>query len=61
MKTALQLSSTEDGYVFLLNPQVLDSRNEWEAWDFGNKLPGANRYRSFWDMMQNVYKRSFGS
>lgn len=61
MKTALQLSSTEEGYVFLLNPQVIDSRNEWEAWDFGNKLAGAHRYRSFWDMMQKVYKRSFGS
>lgn len=61
MKTALQISSTEDGYVFLLNPQIRDTRNEWEAWDFGNKLPGAYRYRSFWDMMQKVYKRSFTS
>jgi hypothetical protein len=58
MKTALQISSTEDGYVFLLNPQIRDTRNEWEAWDFGSKLPGAYRYRSFWDMMQKVYKRS---
>lgn len=60
MKTALQISSTEDGYVFLLNPQIRDTRNEWEAWDFGNKLPGAYRYRSFWDMVQKIYKRSFG-
>lgn len=60
IKTALQISSTEDGYVYLLNPQIIDNRNEWEAWDFGSKLPGANRYRSFWDMMQQVYKRSFG-
>jgi hypothetical protein len=61
MKTALQISSTEDGYVYLLNPEIIDSRNEWEAWDFGNKNAGAYRYRSFWDMMQKVYKRSFGS
>jgi SMI1 / KNR4 family (SUKH-1) len=61
MKTALQISSAEDGDVYLLNPQIIDSRSEWEAWDFGNKNPGAYRYRSFWDMMQKVYKRSFGS
>jgi hypothetical protein len=61
MKTALQISSAEEGDVYLLNPQIIDSRNEWEAWDFGNKNPGAYRYRSFWDMMQKVYKRSFGS
>ncbi len=59
MKTALQISWDEDGYVYLLNPQIIDSRNEWEAWDFGSKLPGAYRYRSFWDMMQSVYKRCF--
>jgi len=59
MKTALQISFTQDGYVYLLNPQIIDSRNEWEAWDFGNKLPGAYRYRSFWDMMQKVYQRCF--
>ena len=58
MKTALQISSTEDGDIYLLNPQIIDSRNEWEAWDFGNKNPGAYRYRSFWEMMQEVYKRS---
>lgn len=59
MKTVLQISNAEDGYVYLLNPQIIDSRNEWEAWDFGSKLPGAYRYRSFWDMMQSVYKRCF--
>ena len=59
MKTALQISWDEDGYVYLLNPQIIDSRNEWEAWDFGSKLPGAYRYRSFWEMMQSVYKRCF--
>lgn len=61
MKTALQISSTNEGDVYLLNPEIIDSRNEWEAWDFGSKNPGAYRYRSFWEMMQKVYKRSFGS
>ena len=61
MKTALQISSTDDGDVYLLNPQIIDSRNEWEAWDFGNKNPGAYRYRSFWDMIQALYKKSIAS
>ncbi len=61
MKTALQISSAEDGYVYLLNPKIIDSRNEWEAWDFGNKHPGAFRYRSFWDMMQELYKQHLSS
>jgi hypothetical protein len=59
MKTALQISSTEDGDVYLLNPLIIDRRNEWEAWDFGNKNPGAYRYRSFWEMMQAAYNKSF--
>lgn len=59
LKTALLISSDEDGYFYLLNPQIVDSRKEWEAWDFGCKYPGAYRYRSFWEMMQKVSQRSF--
>lgn len=59
MKTALQISTDEDGYVYLLNPIVVNEQGEWEAWDFGNKIAGAYRYRSFWEMMQAIYKRSF--
>jgi hypothetical protein len=44
----------------LLNPKVIDENGEWEAWEFGNKIPGAYRYRSFWEMMQATYHRSFG-
>jgi hypothetical protein len=57
MKTALQISSTRDGDVFLLNPKIKDTRNEWEAWDFGNKNSGAYRYQSFWDMMQELNRK----
>ena len=57
MKTALQISETDDGYVYLLNPKIIDSRNEWEAWDFGNKHPGAYRYRSFWEMIEARYQQ----
>lgn len=55
MKTSLQISPADEGYIYLLNPLIIDNRNEWESWDFGNKYPGAFRYRSFWDMMQKLY------
>jgi hypothetical protein len=55
MQTALAISSDCDGYIYLLNPQVVNENGEWEAWDFGHKLPGANRYRSFLEMMQFVF------
>jgi hypothetical protein len=58
MKTALQISIVDEGYVYLLNPLIVDNRNEWEAWDFGVKYPGAFRYRSLWDMMQKLYVES---
>lgn len=48
---ALQVSGDVDGYTVLLNPLVVDQHGEWEAWDFGSKLPGATRYRSFADLL----------
>jgi hypothetical protein len=57
-KHTLQISPVDEGYVYLLNPLIIDNRNEWEAWDFGTKNPGAFRYRSFWDMMQKLYLTS---
>jgi HEAT repeat protein len=47
VRYALQISSDFDGYTVLLNPLVVDQHGEWEAWDFGSKLPGAARHRSF--------------
>ncbi len=32
--------------------RVVSPDGECEAWIFANCLPGANRYRSFWEMMQ---------
>lgn len=61
LKTALQISTYEDGYVYLLNPEIIDERGEWEAWDFGTKISGAYRYRSFWDMMQKNYQDAWES
>uniref|UniRef100_A0A832H3C8 SMI1/KNR4 family protein n=1 Tax=Oscillatoriales cyanobacterium SpSt-402 TaxID=2282168 RepID=A0A832H3C8_9CYAN len=55
LETALEISSNSgDGDIYLLIPEVVDSNGEWEAWHFGNKLPGAYRYRSFYELMQQA-------
>jgi hypothetical protein len=51
VRYALQISNDVDGYTILLNPLVVDQDGEWEAWDFGSKLPGAIRYRSFAELI----------
>lgn len=51
LRTALQISTSADGDVLLLIPDVRFGP-EWEAWFFGNKNPGAYRYRSFRDLME---------
>ncbi len=53
--TALEISSDSgDGDNFLLIPEVITAEGEWEAWHLGSKLPGAYRYRSFYELMQKV-------
>ncbi|MBW4520613.1 MAG: SMI1/KNR4 family protein [Scytolyngbya sp. HA4215-MV1] len=55
LDTALEISSDSgDGDIYLLIPAVIDRRGEWEAWHFGSKLPGAYRYRSFYELMQKA-------
>lgn len=46
------ISTVEPGgtAVFLLNPAIVQA-GEWEAWMFAHWLPGANRYRSFEDLL----------
>jgi hypothetical protein len=41
--------------LYLLNPEVQTSTGEWEAWFFATWNPGADRYRSFWEMMKDEY------
>jgi cell wall assembly regulator SMI1 len=48
---ALQISDEGDSVVFLLNPQVTDSDGNWEPWIFGNWIPGADRFRSFGELL----------
>ncbi|MGK7944584.1 MAG: SMI1/KNR4 family protein [Microcystaceae cyanobacterium] len=51
LRTALAVSNSTDSAVYLLNPQIVSSSGEWEAWYFDNELPGAIRYPSFLEMM----------
>lgn len=57
MKATLEISENNDGSVYLLNPLVIDSNGEWEAWFFAYWIPGAERYLSFWDLMQGEYQK----
>ncbi|MET9736203.1 SMI1/KNR4 family protein [Streptomyces sp. NPDC006458] len=55
----LKVSHTPEATdVYLLNPCVVTADGEWEAWYVAHWLPGAVRYRSFWDLMNGEY-RSF--
>ena len=56
MKTALEISDTGDAAILLLNPQVITTDGEWEAWFFSNWNPGARRYPSFWELMHRQYE-----
>ncbi|MEQ8226028.1 MAG: hypothetical protein ABRQ37_27190, partial [Candidatus Eremiobacterota bacterium] len=51
------ISEEVDSAIYLLNPHVVTSDGEWEAWFFGYTLPGAIRYRSFREMMEGEYFR----
>ncbi|MFJ9843824.1 SMI1/KNR4 family protein [Kitasatospora sp. NPDC101155] len=54
---ALEISHTPNATdVYLLNPRVVTPEGEWEAWYLAHWLPGAIRYRSFWDLMNSEYK-----
>lgn len=58
LQSCLHISNTsEDGVDLLLNPKVISPNGEWEAWLLAHWLPGAKRYRSFWELMQAEYQR----
>ena len=52
LQSALEISDTGDAAILLLNPEIVTPEGEWEAWFFGNWLPGAWRYRSFEELMR---------
>lgn len=53
LRRALQISTSIDGDVLLLIPDVRFG-DEWEAWFLGAKNPGAYRYRSFADLFDEL-------
>lgn len=57
----LKISHTPEATeVYLLNPCVVTPDGEWEAWFVAHWLPGAVRYQSFWDLMNDEYRRFRG-
>jgi HEAT repeats len=56
LQECVQVSEAFDGAVYLLNPAVVTSEGEWEAWFLASWLPGARRYRSFWDLLRAEYE-----
>lgn len=58
LKTALETSTIHDAGVYLLNPQIVSTDGEWEAWHFSDWMPGAWRYQSFLQLLINE-RRSF--
>jgi len=67
LETALEISDRASSAIYLLNPQITTTDGEWEAWFledsapdseqlFSEWRPGATRYRSFREMMQEEYK-----
>jgi hypothetical protein len=54
LKKTLQISEWVDGSVILLNPNVKFGE-EWEAWIYANWYPGAHRYKSFRELIEDEF------
>lgn len=57
LPSTLEISDVGDSAIYLLNPLVVGLDGEWEAWFFSNWNPGAVRYASFRQMMEEERKR----
>ena len=57
MRSCLEVSEWGDSAIYLLNPTIVTSDGEWEAWFYASWLPGAERYRSFYELMQSEYRK----
>ncbi len=57
LQTALEIGGDANQGLLLLNPQITSENGEWEAWFFANWLPGAERYKSFQELMQDRHRR----
>lgn len=56
LAATLKVSEEGDAAMLLLNPRIC-CEGEWEAWFFAHWLPGAQRYSSFFDLMQDQYRQ----
>ncbi|MEV4063017.1 SMI1/KNR4 family protein [Nonomuraea dietziae] len=54
----LLIGRFDDG-DYLLNPRITTAEDEWEAWHVAGWYPGALRFRSFWDLMNNQVATRF--
>ena len=55
LKSCLAVSGWGDASLLLLNPEI-KYNGEWEAWAFANWYPGAHRFKSFWDLVNEEFK-----
>lgn len=55
LQTALEIGGNPQEQLILLNPQVIFEDGEWEAWLFAHWFPGAQRYRSFRELMLHMH------
>lgn len=56
LKNMLAISKDGDAGIYLLNPEIKDEHGEWEAWHLASWKPGADRFRSFLEMMESHYQ-----
>jgi SMI1 / KNR4 family (SUKH-1) len=56
LQNALEISSEDLCGIYLLNPQIITSNGEWEAWYLTYMPLEVYRYRSFWEMMETLSK-----
>jgi len=55
LQSALEIGWGQDSVFLLLNPEIVSERGEWEAWFLAHWLPGAQRFRSFEQMMHGLH------
>ena len=54
LNNCLVISGWGDASLLLLNPEI-KYNEEWEAWAFANWYPGAYRFKSFWELVNEEF------
>ena len=55
MRIALQIGTGQDSRVYWLDPQAINTADEWEAWEFASWMVDEDVYDSFWDLLHAIY------